>query len=176
MVNLRNVLGWSMCALSALGMVGASAPVVAATPSATSPSPAYVGAPNCKVERPKAWGEGGRYAWLGACVNGRATGLGVLRNTLPDATTELFLGRVTAGALTSGALKSSSGYTVGAWRNGEVINDATDDGMQRNAVNEGFKAAASAAKATSARMQTQRNSKSAAYYQSLARQIEQQME
>ncbi len=156
-----------------MGGAGAS---VAVTPPATIPNPTYVGAPNCKVERPTAWGEGGRFAWIGACANGRATGLGVLRNTLPDATTELFLGKVNAGALTSGALKTSSGYTVGAWRNGEVMNNANDDGMQRDAINEGFKAAASAAKATSARMRTQLNTKSAAYYQSLARQIEQQME
>lgn len=174
-MKLCNFLASSIWAVGLLstGAVSASA---AATPPATSPITSYVGASNCKVERPLTWGEGGRYTWIGSCANGRATGLGVLRNTLPDATTELFLGKVTAGALTSGALKSSSGYTVGTWRNGTVINYADDDSKQRNAITEGFTAASSAAKATAARMQSQLNSRSAAYYQSLARQIEQQME
>ncbi len=178
-MKFRSFLAWAIGAVAAFGISGAGASA-AATPSTTSAAVSstapYVGAPNCKVERPVAWGDGGRYTWIGSCANGRATGLGVLRNTLPDATTELFLGKVTAGALTTGALKSASGYTVGTWRNGDVVNHADDDGKQRNAIDEGFKAAAAAAKATAARMQSQLNSKSATYYQSLARQIEQQMQ
>jgi hypothetical protein len=157
--------------LVSIGVFGASVALASAAPRETSD---FVSANNCLVEKPKAWGEGGRYVWLGACRNGYAQDYGVIRNTLPDNSIELFLGRTDRGRLVVGALKSPSGYTVGKWRDGTVL-AIDDDIAKRNAIDDGFQAAATAARATSKQMASRSNRTSQKYYADLAKEIDLQL-
>jgi hypothetical protein len=147
---------------------------IALAHAAPSHAADYVGARNCLVEKPSAWGEGGQYAWIGACRNGYGEGYGVIRNALPDGSVELFLGRIETGRLAVGVLKSPSGYTAGRWRHGDVLT-VDDDVAKRNAIDDGFRAASAAARAASKQMASRGNQASKKYYGDLAKEIDLQL-
>ena len=157
----------------ALLAVLAAAPLASAVAAAPNAEPPFIGSRNCRIEKPAPWGEGGRYAWLGACRGGFAHGDGALRNTLPDGSIDLWLGTVEHGRLRWGALRTSGGYVVGQWQNGAVV-AIEDDIDLRNATVKAFRTAERAARKLSARMIAKGNAASGRFYRGVADELAKQ--
>lgn len=128
------------------------------------------GSIGCRFERPAGWTEPS-LRWTGACVDGHAHGLGVLRAYAGHRASRLFFGRLQAGRLLIGVVDLPEGYVAGEFRDGRALD--TDD---RNLILKAFNEAQAAARLAADHFSQAGNAASASYYRDKARQLAQQMD
>jgi hypothetical protein len=128
----------------------------------------------CRIAAPESW-RGLALRWEGACPEGRAAGPGVLRGLEGTALRQGFYGRMRVGAPETGVFESAEGFQAGRVVDGAVVEPEGDDIARRNALIRAFDIARDAAQAAAKRFRDAGNAGSAAYYEDLARRLEQQM-
>jgi hypothetical protein len=118
---------------------------------------------SCAFEPPLDW-QAAQVRWVGACLQGRANGYGVLRHIVNGKVEQVFYGRLDKGAIKVGAIDSGGSYRAGDFANGQVIErDADFEGRFK-----GLEAAAKAAKTAASRYEKEGNRESAKYYRERA--------
>ena len=119
---------------------------------------------------------GGSAQWTGACQKGLADGLGVLRVYQRGARgsptmTSAFYGEMAKGLIAFGVIDVEGGFLAGRFADG-AYQDSDDFNTRLNA----FRTASRAARAASARFAAEGNPGSAAFYNRIASQLDQQIE
>ncbi len=140
-----------------------------AIPAFTGLAPLH--AQQCNFTPPPEWSGATTIRWFGPCERGVASGAGVLRMYLNAKPGAAFYGRMRNGAPQFGVIESPEGFAAGTLVGGVV--QPTDN---RQVMIDAFRAAASAARATSARFKAENNAGSAKFYADKARQLENQMD
>ncbi|MDJ0275748.1 hypothetical protein QLH51_02875 [Sphingomonas sp. 2R-10] len=108
--------------------------------------------------------------WLGACSNGLAQGLGVLRLG-ERAPYQFFLGRVADGRPVQGLLRAEDTQLMTAYRFDRALKVVQPDGLRPNETAAVFRTGTAGANATAQRFEAAGNRGSAAYYARMAREI-----
>jgi hypothetical protein len=121
----------------------------------------------CRAEAPAALT--GPAHWLGACPNGAAEGLGVIRVGTAEPY-QFFLGEMHAGLPVRGMLKQTDGWGMAAHFDAAraVVSPRSWDPRDSHAM---YLLAARAARTAARRFATMGNRGSAAYYQKLAQEV-----
>lgn len=125
----------------------------------------------CEFVVPLSMGSGPAY-WTGECTAKKASGFGMLRRRDGERVGPAFFGQMRAGLPVVGVI-DDEGYRVGKFKDGDIGNDAELEPQLRI---DAFRAAAKAAREVGARFAKQGNSASARHYQSVAQQLERQIE
>lgn len=134
--------------------------------------PAWAGAAPCHWDTPKPWPEGVSSRWSGACEDGQAQGLGVLRALRGNQVVQVFYGRYEAGRAVLGAVELEGGYRAGRFDiDGRVVADG-----DRDTAIKAFEEAAAAAKAMATDLRRNNNAASARFYEAKARQLAAQLD
>lgn len=128
-------------------------------------------AADCRFVAPPDWSSATSIRWFGACPNGSADGLGVLRSYLGAKPGPVFYGRMVLGGMDVGVVEDEGGFTAGRFRDGEIV------GMpDRNEIIRAFGIAEKAARATAERFSREGNAGSARYYADRADRLARQMD
>ena len=135
-------------------------------------APAWAGAASCRWDTPKPWPEGASNRWSGACKDGQAQGLGVLRALRGNQVVQAFYGRYDEGRAVLGAVELEGGYRAGRFSSdGRVVPDG-----DRDTAIKAFDEAAAAAKAMAAELRRNGNAASARFYEAKARKLAEQLD
>ena len=133
-------------------------------------------ASGCQFLPPRSLPSGPTY-WIGACPDGKADGLGVLRRRDGAAAGEVFYGELKGGVPVVGVVDTArgnqGGLIAGRWKDGDRAT-REDSAWQDNA--DAFTAASKAAQAASALFKAQKNEASARYYVQQAKMLDKQMD
>jgi hypothetical protein len=110
--------------------------------------------------------------WSGACKDGQAQGLGVLRALRGNQVVQAFYGRYEAGRAVLGAVEVEGGYRAGRFAtDGRVVADG-----DRDTAIKAFEAAAAAARGMATDLRRSGNATSAGFYEAKARQLSEQLD
>jgi hypothetical protein len=135
-------------------------------------APAWAGAAPCRWDTPKPWPKGVSNRWSGACKDGQAQGLGVLRALRGNQVVQAFYGRYEAGRAVLGAVEVEGGYRAGRFAtDGRVVADG-----DRDTAIKAFEAAAAAARGMATDLRRSGNATSAGFYEAKARQLSEQLD
>jgi hypothetical protein len=126
--------------------------------------------PACSFTPPKDWTTS-ETRWHGACVKGRADGVGILRHVSNGKVDRVFYGKLSAGVPSLGVIEINDGYIAGRFVDGEVVRN--DD---RNALIRAFAEAEKAAKAAANRFAREGNEASAKHYRERAKALANQLD
>jgi hypothetical protein len=133
---------------------------------------AWAAAPPCRWAPPQPWPEGVSNRWSGACKDGQAQGLGVLRAFRGNQVVQVFYGRYEAGRADLGAVEVEGGYRAGRFaEDGRVLRDG-----DRDTAIKAFEEAAAAAKAMAADQRRNGNTASARFYEAKAKKLAEQLD
>lgn len=125
----------------------------------------------CTFTTPAGWNQAGT-SWVGACRDGRADGLGVLREVDDKKSVQrTFFGRLKQGALELGAIEQAGGYVAGTFKDGKPV---PSDEQQPTI--DGFREAEKAAKQISDTFRKSGDKASARLYKTKAKQLGEQIE
>jgi len=135
-------------------------------------APAWAAAAPCRWDTPKPWPEGVSNRWSGACKDGQAQGLGVMRAIRGNQVVQTFYGRYEAGRAVLGAVELEGGYRAGRFAaDGRVMADG-----DRDTAIKAFEEAAAAAKSMAADQRRKGNAASARFYEAKARKLAEQLD
>lgn len=109
--------------------------------------------------------------WIGACVDGRASGEGMLRRRDGDKAGPAFFGRMKNGVPEIGVVDLTEGYRAGGFSDGDIGGKTDSDPQVRITA---FRIAAEAARLVGAQYAAEKNAGSARHYEELAKTLEQQ--
>lgn len=109
--------------------------------------------------------------WIGACVDGKASGEGMLRRRDGDKAGAAFFGRMKDGVPQIGVVDLTDGYRAGSFSDGDIGGQADPDPQDRI---DAFRIAAEAARMVGAKYAAEKNAGSARHYEELAKTLEQQ--
>ncbi|OWV82448.1 hypothetical protein ATY77_00775 [Rhizobium sp. R634] len=109
--------------------------------------------------------------WIGACVDGKASGEGMLRRRDGDKAGAAFFGRMKDGIPEIGVVDLTDGYRAGSFSDGDIGGQADPDPQERI---DAFRIAAEAARMVGAKYAAEKNAGSARHYEELAKTLEQQ--
>ncbi|MCR0981210.1 hypothetical protein [Roseomonas populi] len=121
----------------------------------------------CRFQAPASLASG-RVFWTGDCVNGQATGHGMLRRRDAAGAGAAFFGEMREGVPVIGVVEVEGGYEVGRYRAGALGSNSMDFQERTDS----FRAAARAARAVAARFAAAGNPGSAAFYEGVAKRLE----
>lgn len=155
----RGAAAWALV----LGL-GVGAPLVAAADGM-----ALAGASRCRFVPLEGWLPDVR--WNGACRDGRAEGLGTLREIRAGKVTRIFFGRLEKGEPRLGAIEQPDGYKAGRFEAGRVVGDG-----DRNVLIEAFDEASKAARHVADVYEKGGNAGSARLYRDKARKLAEQLD
>jgi hypothetical protein len=158
MVGAGSFKETTMKLILALGILLAQAAAHASTQSA------------CAFTVPAGWNQT-TTRWDGACRDGYAEGLGVLKEYQQQRVVRSFFGRLEHGALKLGVIDQPDGFVAGAFANGELVPSA-DRQRAVDAFAEGEKAANEVA----SRFRKAGNTASAKLYTAKARELRDQLD
>ena len=127
-------------------------------------------APGCSFEVPAQWARDGT-RWDGECADGRANGLGVLKEYRNGSVAKFFFGRLRGGQLVLGVIDQPEGFVAGSFREGRVV-----PSDERQATVSAFNEAEQAAKSVASRFRKAGNAASADFYSNKARELREQMD
>jgi hypothetical protein len=125
---------------------------------------------SCTFEVPKDW-QPADTRWHGACLKGRADGLGVLRHLSGSKVDRVFYGRLKSGVPSLGVIEIDGGFIAGEFRDGVVA-----DSQDRNIIIRAFDEASKAAKSAASRFERDGNKASATHYRERAKALANQMD
>ncbi|WP_348649747.1 hypothetical protein [Rhizobium sp. BK602] len=111
--------------------------------------------------------------WTGACTDGKASGMGMLRRRDGDHAGFAFFGRMRGGLPQIGVVDLGDGYRAGPFDKGDIGGEAELEPQVRI---DAFRAAAEAARLVSTKFAAEKNAASAQHYQALAKTFELQIE
>ena len=131
---------------------------------------AAAAAPACTFEVPAQWVRDGT-RWDGECADGRAHGLGVLKEYRNGSVAKFFFGRLRGGQLVLGVIDQPEGFVAGSFREGRVV-----PSDERQATVSAFNEAEQAAKSVASRFRKAGNAASADFYSNKARELREQMD
>lgn len=117
----------------------------------------------CRLSVPKPW-QGLTIHWSGACPQGRASGIGVLRAYDGPRLRAAFYGELANGTWSFGVLDNQGSYAAGHFRNTEAIS-----GADRNVLIDAFDVASGAARALADDFAAKGNAASAEHYRRKAK-------
>ncbi|MDR6815317.1 hypothetical protein J2X76_000471 [Neorhizobium sp. 2083] len=126
---------------------------------------------HCEFVAPLSLTAGPTY-WTGACPGNKASGPGMLRRRDGDRAGPAFYGEMRAGVPVIGVI-DDEGYRVGRFKAGDIGGDAELDPQVRL---DAFRAAAKAAREVSGRYAGQGNAASSRHYETIAKQLDMQIE
>ncbi|NYJ13160.1 hypothetical protein GGI64_004241 [Rhizobium leguminosarum] len=125
---------------------------------------------HCKFVAPLSLTSGPTF-WMGACVDGKASGEGMLRRRDGGQAGPAFFGRMKEGVPEIGVVDLAEGFRAGSFSGDDIGGQAEPDPQDRiNA----FRIAAEAARQVSAQYAAEKNAGSARHYEELAKTLEQQ--
>ncbi|MBB4293219.1 hypothetical protein GGE16_005304 [Rhizobium leguminosarum] len=107
--------------------------------------------------------------WIGACVDGKASGEGMLRRRDGDKAGAAFFGRMKDGVPEIGVVDLSEGYRAGSFSDGDIGGQTESDPQNRI---DAFRIAAEAARLVGAKYAAEKNAGSARLYEELAKTLE----
>ncbi|OWV91887.1 hypothetical protein ATY75_01540 [Rhizobium sp. N122] len=125
---------------------------------------------HCKFVAPASLTSGPTF-WIGGCVDGQASGEGMLRRRDGDRVGPAFFGRMKEGVPEIGVIDLADGYRAGRFSGDDIGGQAEADPQDRL---DAFHIAAEAARAVSAKYAAEKNAGSALHYKELADTLEQQ--
>ncbi|MFS8147354.1 hypothetical protein [Rhizobium sp. R635] len=125
---------------------------------------------HCKFVAPASLTSGPTF-WIGACVEGKASGEGMLRRRDGDKAGAAFFGRMKDGIPEIGVVDLTDGYRAGNFSDGDIGGQTESDPQNRI---DAFRIAAEAARLISAKYAAEKNAGSARHYEELAKTLEQQ--
>ncbi len=131
----------------------------------------WEGAPACRFAKPASWTTGAT-TWLGACVGGRASGKGALRN-VAGGSEELFFGELVNGEPTAGVLVMPDGFSAGRWFEGKIVEGEVDP---RSVMVNAFDVAAAAASAAATRAENAGDTSTGRSYRNAAKKLKEQLD
>ncbi|MGY5812287.1 hypothetical protein ACXHXG_31865 [Rhizobium sp. LEGMi198b] len=111
--------------------------------------------------------------WTGACVDGKASGAGMLRRRDGDRIGPAFFGQMRDGVPELGVVDLGDGYRAGKF-SGDDIGDQTD--LEPQVRIDAFRIAADAARRVSSKYAAEKNSASAKHYEAIAKTLDLQIE
>jgi len=156
--------------LTAVASLWCASPLLAQDPAgglAWSKDPAS----HCEFVSPVSLTAGPTY-WTGACPDKKASGPGMLRRRDGDRAGPAFYGDMQAGLPVIGVI-DDEGYRVGKFEDGDIGGDAELDPQVRL---DAFRAAAKAARDVAGLYAKQGNAASSRHYESVAKQLDEQIE
>ncbi|HEY4251812.1 MAG TPA: hypothetical protein VGM87_11445 [Roseomonas sp.] len=115
----------------------------------------------------------GPTTWSGACPDGRASGIGMLRRRDGAVAGFAFFGKMRDGIPQLGVVDLGDGYQAGRFTAGDI---GVERSVEMQVTIDAFTIAATAARAVSARYAAEHNAASARYYESIAKTLENQIE
>ncbi|MDH7801881.1 hypothetical protein [Rhizobium sp. AN73] len=126
---------------------------------------------HCKFTAPASLTNGPTF-WTGTCVDGKATGTGMLRRRDGNRAGPAFFGQMKHGLPQIGVVDLGDGYQVVAF---------SDDGVDRTELEpqariDAFRIAVEAARQVSAKYATEKNTVSSQHYDAIAKTLELQIE
>lgn len=123
---------------------------------------------HCKFIAPASLTSGPTF-WIGACINGKASGEGMLPRRDGERAGPAFLGRMKEGVPEIGVVDLADGFRAGSFSGDDIGGQAESDPQDRiNA----FRIAAEAARQVSAQYVAEKNPGSARHYEELAKTLE----
>ena len=125
---------------------------------------------HCKFVAPASLTSGPTF-WIGSCIDGKASGEGMLRRRDGGQAGPAFFGRLKKGIPEIGVIDLAEGYRAGSFRNGDIGGQAEPEPQNRI---DAFRIAAEAARSVSAHYAAENNAGSAHIYEELAKTLEQQ--
>ncbi|RUM22328.1 hypothetical protein EFQ99_24970 [Rhizobium vallis] len=125
---------------------------------------------HCKFVAPSSLTSGPTF-WIGACVDGKASGEGMLRRRDGDMAGAAFFGRMKDGVPEIGVVDLGEGYKAGSFSDGDIGGQAESDPQDRI---DAFRITAEAARLVGAKYAAEKNAGSARHYEELAKTLEQQ--
>ncbi|WHO75813.1 hypothetical protein [Rhizobium sp. BT03] len=125
---------------------------------------------HCKFVAPASLTSGPTF-WIGVCVDGKASGEGMLRRRDGDRVGPAFFGRMKEGVPEIGVVDLADGFRAGRFSGDDIGGQAETDPQERL---DAFHIAAEAARAVSAGYAAEKNAGSARHYEELADTLEQQ--
>lgn len=126
--------------------------------------------PACSFEVPAQWSREGT-RWDGECSDGRAHGLGVLKEYRNGSVAKFFFGRLRDGQPVLGVIDQPEGFIAGTFRDGRAV-----PSDERQATISAFTEAEQAARSVSDRFRKAGNAASTAFYRNKARELREQMD
>lgn len=124
----------------------------------------------CSFEVPAQWSREAT-RWDGECSDGRAHGLGVLKEYRNGSVTKFFFGRLRGGQPVLGVIDQPEGFIAGTFRDGRAV-----PSEERQATISAFTEAEQAAKSVSDRFRKAGNAASTEFYRNKARELREQMD
>jgi len=124
----------------------------------------------CTFEKPESWATS-TTSWVGDCKNGRAEGLGVVKEVDHGRVVRFFFGQLRSGKWVLGVIDQTDGYIAGNFLNEHVV-EPTD----RNTILQAFDEAAKAAQSVAERYRQKGNLPSAKFYQAKSTALKNQMD
>lgn len=128
-------------------------------------------ASHCEFVSPASLTSGPTY-WTGACPDNKASGPGMLRRRDGDRAGPAFYGDMRAGVPVIGVI-DDEGYRVGRFKDGDIGGDAELEPQVRL---DAFRAAAKAAREVAGLYAKQGNAASSRHYETVAQQLDEQIE
>ncbi|CAH0145489.1 MULTISPECIES: hypothetical protein [Agrobacterium] len=129
-------------------------------------------ASHCAFVVPASMTEGPAF-WTGACVDGKASGIGMLRRRDGGRAGAAFLGKMRNGLPEIGVVDLGDGYRAGKFSDGDIGGEAELEPQLRI---DAFRIAADAARQVSAKYAAEKNEASAQLYGTMAETLEAQIE
>jgi hypothetical protein len=124
----------------------------------------------CSFEVPAQWSREAT-RWDGECSDGRAHGLGVLKEYQNGSVAKFFFGRLRSGQPVLGVIDQPEGFIAGTFRDGRAV-----PSDERQATISAFNEAEQAARSVSDRFRKAGNAASTAFYRNKARELREQMD
>lgn len=129
-------------------------------------------ASQCAFVLPASMTEGPAF-WTGACIDGKASGIGMLRRRDGGRAGAAFLGKMKNGLPDIGVVDLGDGYRAGRFSNGDIGGEAELEPQVRI---DAFRIATDAARQVSAKYAAEKNEASAQLYGTMAETLEAQIE
>jgi hypothetical protein len=123
---------------------------------------------HCKFVAPASLTSGPTF-WIGSCIDGKASGEGMLRRRDGGQAGPAFFGRLKKGIPEIGVIDLAEGYRAGSFRDGDIGGGAEPDPQNRI---DAFRMAAGAARSISVKYAAENNAGSAHLYEELAKTLE----
>ncbi|MGY5776473.1 hypothetical protein [Rhizobium sp. LEGMi135b] len=127
---------------------------------------------HCKFVAPASLTNGPAF-WTGACLDGKASGAGMLRRRDGNRVGPAFFGRMKNGLPEIGVVDLGDGYRAGTFSDNDIGGRAELEPQVRI---DAFRIAAEAARNVSAKYAAEKNSASAQHYDGIAKTLELQIE
>ncbi|ARM16408.1 hypothetical protein Bra5_PD00868 (plasmid) [Rhizobium phaseoli Brasil 5] len=127
---------------------------------------------HCKFVTPSSLTSGPTF-WIGACLEGKASGQGMLRRRDGERAGAAFFGRLKDGIPEIGVIDLGDGFKAGRFSSGDIGDEAAAEPQDRI---DAFRIAAEAARLVGAKYAAEKNAGSARHYEELAKTLELQID